>query len=1547
MMLTISAIKQKTIKKSQTLTSIIIVSLFFVVLPAYALDETFTETLISNEFQGGGVGQGLHCDDASTCLSPLDDWIYALPFPFKIYDTEYVEILLGSEGGIIFDTSDVYDGSDQMHNIEGLTYGGPFIAPLGHEYTTHGREGDDIYITESTDNLTKAYDHVIVRWQTTTRYSWRDLDPANFELVLYRNGNAKFNYAHIEDAGAWSVQAGVGFGLGDGIEYTTSIYDDTQPISLLSDAQTSAWGIFGPEALTSVPANRDVGVPLDQKMHITFDKPVQQGSGLFEIRRSIDDTLVEPISVASLQISGWGSDTLTISPSAPFESGVDYYVTISSDFAKDTDDQFFPGINDKTRWSFTAATDADNFSFVDTLETTHFIDTSAIEDVDLDTTTGDATLLSYDYWGMGETPKYDVIWNNVNPGDWMTRSIVRVDSSDNPIIAFREGHYPPSPTPDSRSIGVAQWDGSAWTSMSGADRYDTLFEMARSYNVWLQEIIIDTNDQPVVFGTTYHSGWGGSIPERRLMVARWNGSMWTQMDGVTAGPEDLFNSTSTSTRYDVGESNSGDLYVLMYDAIARDIFYTTWNGNDWVYADGVTLGWENITNSGSLGAAFPQASFDQSDTPYITWATGGDVFLTHWNGSAWTQTDGVTVGSENISNSSGSSYLSTLIFDSLNNPLILFEDNSAGSNQACTSQWNGVGWMQMDDVTSGMECIAGSIGTSGMFIDEITDDVIVIHRSSSGTDATRWNGSAWTHMDRTTPGSENISSPAPNAYAYVYTLGTKNPIVLWEVYDDGYRIYATRWNNGGWTQMDGTTLGIEDVSNGTGYMYPAVAYNSYDQPIFAWGSSDGGTNSQIHVSRYAPHALSPQTLTSTKVSGMIDDISTVSLNATDDTPGNAQINYSVTNDGGAHWHSVTKGQVFTFPFVGNDLRWKADLYEGSTPTLYDITLSYSQQVVTPPIDPPITPPTPDITPELTKITDVGRKNLTLKAQIDNATYYNKELTFTVKITNKDNGKDETREFTKTTDSSGKVSLAINGLKDNTNYSFRILFTDGTYTSTYSNKEEVKTKTDITNTDQTPSDLEATADSYTTMKITWKDNAQGENGYIIERKAYNETVFTPLTNLPKNTQEYTDTGLYAGSTYTYRVRAYHGNNYTGYSNEDHDQTPVYVKTESTDPQPVEPTIPEPVPPIEEPEPLPPTEPEPPQRPAPQQPVTQEPIENDTTEDEEESDNDTNASILTTTYTKAKDFAQTEEATNSLKTATLIGTIGGILLTAAATSLPLITTASATGGFSLAAFGLLGLFAKRKEEGQWGSVFDVKTKRQLPGIKVLINQAQGTLTDSTNTNAHGQYGFLPQPGTYTLDIENEDLILDRVNTQDDLYGNVYNGQPFQTDPQSPVSMSIAARSNTNWSAYADKKIKRHTSFFRSLLKGLLSFFFYGGFVFVLAISLLNPITLNLVFLGIYAFFLIITLFKRKKRSYGVIRSHETKKPIPFAIVSLYDSAQSTSRKAFAVTDALGRYFLLTDDGDYFMKVEGQELGGKRISAQDSVRVKGGNLREDVEV
>ena len=123
--------------------------------------------------------------------------------------------------------------------------------------------------------------------------------------------------------------------------------------------------------------------------------------------------------------------------------------------------------------------------------------------------------------------------------------------------------------------------------------------------------------------------------------------------------------------------------------------------------------------------------------------------------------------------------------------------------------------------------------------------------------------------------------------------------------------------------------------------------------------------------------------------------------------------------------------------------------------------------------------------------------------------------------------------------------AITGLNAETTYYIAIKSTDDAgNTSVLSN---IASATTLAQPPAAPSGLVASNAVGGGVNLAWTDNATDEDGFSIERSLSNTTGFAQIAWVGANTTSVTDTLVYAGTTYFYRVVATKGTIYSAHSN----------------------------------------------------------------------------------------------------------------------------------------------------------------------------------------------------------------------------------------------------------------------------------------------------------------------------------------------------------------------------------------------------------------
>lgn len=166
----------------------------------------------------------------------------------------------------------------------------------------------------------------------------------------------------------------------------------------------------------------------------------------------------------------------------------------------------------------------------------------------------------------------------------------------------------------------------------------------------------------------------------------------------------------------------------------------------------------------------------------------------------------------------------------------------------------------------------------------------------------------------------------------------------------------------------------------------------------------------------------------------------------------------------------------------------------------------------------------------------------------------------IDLTWKDNSTDESAFVIERSTSSSFTSPTIinaandetfhadTGLSPSTTYWYRVRARNVIGYSSYSNVVSATTKAPPSATPPAaPSTLVAGAFSDTRIDMSWADNSNDEQSFVVERSADASFATVTSTTLPANTTSWSDTGRSPNTTYWYRVKAVNAVGSSGYSN----------------------------------------------------------------------------------------------------------------------------------------------------------------------------------------------------------------------------------------------------------------------------------------------------------------------------------------------------------------------------------------------------------------
>lgn len=214
---------------------------------------------------------------------------------------------------------------------------------------------------------------------------------------------------------------------------------------------TSIADTTAPTSSTLTPADNATGISLTANLVISFSEAVDAEAGAnndIVIKKTSDDSVVETIDAQDAQVTGSGTDTITINPTTTLAEQTAYYVQIQADAFDDAANNSFAGITDTTTWSFTTGDFTDpNVSAVSTTPG----DTSST----ITWTTDEVGSSQVEY---GPTPSYGSTTSETDTTPRVTSHSVNVTS----LLSCRRYYY-----------RVKSTDGSSNQTVSSQGTFET------------------------------------------------------------------------------------------------------------------------------------------------------------------------------------------------------------------------------------------------------------------------------------------------------------------------------------------------------------------------------------------------------------------------------------------------------------------------------------------------------------------------------------------------------------------------------------------------------------------------------------------------------------------------------------------------------------------------------------------------------------------------------------------------------------------------------------------------------------------------------------------------------------------------------------------------------------------------------------------------------------------------------------------------------------------------------------------------------------------
>jgi len=340
--------------------------------------------------------------------------------------------------------------------------------------------------------------------------------------------------------------------------------------------------------------------------------------------------------------------------------------------------------------------------------------------------------------------------------------------------------------------------------------------------------------------------------------------MWFEMGAGSASGGGISNNTGNSVSPAIAGDSAGNPIICWrdYSGGQAQVYVKRWNGDAWVPMGVNSASGGGISNS-PRGSRDSAIATDPAGNPIICWRELADqnneIYVKRWDGSAWVEMGPGSASGRGISADDSNSAFPAVATDSSGKAIVCWQSQWEGAIDIYVKRWNGSAWVEMGTGSaSGAGIISDTVWESGFpAIGTDADGKPIICWNAVGFTAgedveiyvKRWNGSAWVEMGAGSGEGGGISNNSgESAYPVIATGPDGNPIICWEDDSDGLvNIYVKRWNGSAWVEMgvgSASGGGISDCSLGA--YYPAIATDSYGDPIVCWSDdSDGYRN--IHV----------------------------------------------------------------------------------------------------------------------------------------------------------------------------------------------------------------------------------------------------------------------------------------------------------------------------------------------------------------------------------------------------------------------------------------------------------------------------------------------------------------------------------------------------------------------------------------------------------------------------------------------------------------------------------------------------------------------------
>lgn len=219
-----------------------------------------------------------------------------------------------------------------------------------------------------------------------------------------------------------------------------------------------------PTLSTVSPLDNSVDVLIGSNLTLTFDEDVDVETGNILIKRTDDDSTFATIDVTGGQVTGTGTDVITINPTVDFAYGTQYYIQIATTAFDDLNGNSYAGITDTTSWSFTTE------QAVSSGGSNPILPTTICKVSDYFVEEGDEVNFSVEVFTDSSSLEYDFEWTKILDGDDETESHVFDDTGIYDVRGLVEDSFGNTAVVNCGSIKVSEKEKTYKDSKNNNDK---------------------------------------------------------------------------------------------------------------------------------------------------------------------------------------------------------------------------------------------------------------------------------------------------------------------------------------------------------------------------------------------------------------------------------------------------------------------------------------------------------------------------------------------------------------------------------------------------------------------------------------------------------------------------------------------------------------------------------------------------------------------------------------------------------------------------------------------------------------------------------------------------------------------------------------------------------------------------------------------------------------------------------------------------------------------------------------------------------------------